>query len=149
MRRGIPTVVVATGVVALTIAGVWLILRPPVAEPSSLVVGIYRPTDEITLANLTIVDGAYRLSYSAEVQYFGATRTATMYCGLVDTSGRIQYLGRSVTAMRGTGAWRTIEFSGTFELPALTLGLQCSPASPGSLALAYREVAISAVPLAR
>lgn len=138
----------ATAVAALLVAGGAIALvRGPGDDGSSLVVGYYTPDDQLPLANLTIVDGAYNVRYSAEVRFFSRQPGTVLRCGLVDTSGRISYLPQSVSEAPGNGTWTTIAHDEAFELPGLTLGIRCAPSTAGPIGLAYRDVALTAEPL--
>jgi hypothetical protein len=150
MRRRVPALVAAGAAAALAAAGVvWVLGHPVVAEPSELVVGRYTSEDLLPLADVTILDGAYRVGFSAEVQFFSSDPRAELYCAVIDTAGTIGYLQRTLAVVPGTGEWTRIEEYDTVELPGLTLGLRCRPSTSGTIGFAYRAVDLTAVPLAR
>ena len=144
-RRVIAGLVAAVVAAGLAAAAVWASSAPP-TDGSALMVGFYRPNQQIPLGNLTVVEGTYLVEYGAEVQFFASEHGTTLQCGLVDASGRIGYLDDTVFPVPGTGAWTRIGDSATYDVPEITLGIRCSPTLPGSFGIGYRDVRLTAIP---
>jgi len=147
MRRRVIGGIAGGVAVALVAAGaVWVTasVRP---DGSALLVGFYRPTQQIALSNLTVVEGTYLVEYGAEVQFFADEKTTVLYCGLVDASGRIGYLDDTVFPVPADGAWTPIGDSATYDVPEITLGIRCSPTAPGAFGIGYRGVSLTATPV--
>jgi len=146
MRRR-AVLVAAASVAAVVGAGAVWSATSEVPDGSSLLVGWYRPTDQIALTNLTVGDGTYRVEFAADVQFFSSSPGATLECGLVDASGRIGYLDGAVTAVAAGAGWTRIGASATYDVPEITLGIRCSPTATGSGGIGYRAVTLTAVPV--
>jgi hypothetical protein len=117
------------------------------ADASSLRVGYLRAGEQVPLANLTVADGTYRVGYGAEVQFFADRPSTVLECGLIDASGRIGYIDDAVFRVPGNGAWTRLGDDEAYDLPAVTLGVRCSPSSAGSFGIGYRDVSLVAVPV--
>jgi len=145
-RRGWGLAVAATvAAVAVTIAA-GTVFAPAQSDERTFS-GRYSPNSPISLVNLSVADGLYRIAYSAQM-YVDPPRDGlrlTLTCGIVDTSGRIEFfdeLDRQVDA----GGWVTVEASGNYELPELTLGLRCNPERATGLVALVRDARIEATP---
>jgi len=147
-RRAIVAVAAAVAVAAGGAGVAWaLTAAPRVSDGSRLLVGHYRPTDEIALVNLTIADGTYDVRYGAEVQFFASRSGVVLSCGLVDASGRINYLDDTVYPVAAGGGWTVIGDSMAYDVPSITLGVRCRPSMPGSYGIAFRDVTLTATPI--
>jgi hypothetical protein len=126
----------------------WLPLHPLDAEPSQLVVGRYQPGALVSLGSVKVVAGSYRLGYSAEVQYFSQDPGSVLYCAFVDAQNRPGYFGGTSASVPGTGQWTVVDRSYLIDLPDVSLSLACTPSTRGPIGVAWRRVALTAVPLA-
>jgi hypothetical protein len=147
MRSG---VIPAAAAIALAVLGAVAVvgsLAPRGRDGERLVAGYYTPGQEIALGNLTIEGGPYRLRYAADVQFFSPDPTASLRCGLVDTTGRIGRLGDRVSTVRGDGEWTRISAASRIDVPDISLGLRCSPTSSAAIGVTFRGVLIEAEPL--
>jgi len=149
MRRRVVAVVAAVAVAAVGGAGAaWTTTAVgTVPAGTELLVGHYRPTDQIALMNLTIADGTYDVRYGAEVQFFAARTDVVLSCGLIDASGRVNYLDDMVYPVAAGGGWTPIGNSMAYDVPAITLGVRCRPSMPGSYGIAFRDVTLTATPI--
>ena len=106
--------------------------------------GRFSATAPIAVSNLTVADGEYRVHYGMRILVQPqAGRAIGLRCGVVDTSGRIEFfdaLAREVPA----GRWVTIDAEGVFELPELTLGIRCVPDRPAPLVVVVRDARLEA-----
>jgi hypothetical protein len=134
-------------VALVAIAGVYLavrIIQPPSESPDRVVAGYYEPDDHITVQNLTIADGRYRVGYSMEVLFTPLGASEVLRCELLDTSGRIEFFDAGIREVEA-GEWTPIAFSTVLELPEVTLGLRCSPDAEGLVSVVFRSVSLYAV----
>jgi hypothetical protein len=136
---GLLVVLVAIGIAIASRAGI-----PVVGNSDRTVAGYFSSDDAITVQNLTIADGRYRVGYSMEVLYSPLGAGRVLRCTLEDTSGRIEFLGESVRDVPA-GAWTPIAFNAVLDLPELTLGVRCSPSDDGLLSAVFRSVSLYAV----
>ena len=146
MRSRVIGVLAGGGGGAARGGGGWGAWGPTPDDDTALLVGFYRPAQQIALTNLTVRDGTYTVTYSADVQFFARGSGATLECGLVDASGRIGYLDDTVFPVPGTGAWTRIVDSAVYDVPEITLGIRCSPSAAGEFGIGYRDVRLTAVP---
>jgi len=149
MRRRTIAVVAAGAAAAVAVCAVWALTAwatAPTAGDDALLVGLYRPGQQIALSNLTVRDGTYTVAYHAEVQFFARGSAAVLECGLVDASGRIGYLDDAVYPVAGTGVWTSIRASAVYDVPEITLGIRCRPSEAGSFGIGYRDVTLTATP---
>jgi hypothetical protein len=143
------TGVVLTGLLLFVLVAVGVIVglritQPPLDTPDRTLTGYYSPGDAITVQNLTIGDGRYRIGYSMEVLYSPLGSGDELRCGLADTSGRIEFFDEAVRDVPA-GEWTQVAFNAVLELPELTLGLECSPSRAGLLSVVFRSVSLYAV----
>jgi hypothetical protein len=146
MRRGPVAWIAAAAVVAVGGLGVVRAGADVTPDGSSLRVGYFQPGEQIALTNLTVADGTYRVRYGAEVQFFADRTDTVLACGLIDASGRIGYIDDTTFAVPGTGAWTRVGEDAAYDLPAVTLGIRCSPSAAGSFGVGYRDASLMATP---
>lgn len=108
--------------------------------------GTYTSDTDLRVANLTIVGGHVRVAYALDVLYEPDAARGTLRCGLVDTSGQLDFFaGSSTTAP--AGAWTHLEFASNYDLPDITLGVRCSPSGNGVASVTFRDIGLTAEPL--
>lgn len=110
--------------------------------------GFYSPAESLAVANLTIVDGTYRVGYSMDVLYSPQLAGSVLRCSLVDTSGLIEFFGPGVQEVQA-GLWTTVNYDNVFDLPDLTLGIRCKPSNGTVLTAVFRNVDLFAQPVSR
>ena len=137
----VTAVVVVVGLAAL--GRVWL--APSATSDDTVFAGAYTSDTDLRVTNLTIAGGHVRLGYSFDV-LFEADRPATLRCGLVDTSGRLDFFEGS-RQNAPSGAWTHLVFESSYDLPELTLGIRCSPSVDGVMSIAFRDAEITVEPL--
>lgn len=145
MPRSTPSRVILGVVAVATIVGLAALARSAVAEPAAderTFAGVYDSDTDFRVANLTIGGGHVRVGYSVDVLYLPQGPASTMRCGLVDTSGRLDFFEGSRTTA-ASGQWMTLAYESAYELPELTLGIRCSPNSSGALSVVFRDPVIS------
>ncbi len=138
---------VFAGVAAVAGASVVWGLPGRAQDDSALRVGYFQPGQQIPLTNLTVADGTYRVKYGVEVQFFADRRDTVLECGLIDASGRIGYLDDTVVPVPGNGKWTRLGATASYDVPAITLGIRCSPSAAGSFGIGYRDVSLTATPV--
>ena len=138
---GARAILVAATVVALI--GLGLLARLAFAPGGSgdlTFGGNYSSDTDLRVANRTIEGGHVRVGYSLDV-FFRSAEPATLRCGLVDTSGTLEFFEAS-RRTAPSGAWTHLEFAADFDLPELTLGIRCSPSVDGVISVVFRDAAI-------
>ncbi len=110
------------------------------------VAGHFSPERPVSLTNLTLTDGRYRVSYSLTIYAAdrGVPRTR-LTCTIVDVSGRLSDLPGLVRAVP-TNQWVTVTATDVFELPDLTMGIRCYPDREADLTVVVRDVVLAADP---
>lgn len=100
------------------------------------------------MSNLTILGGRVHVSYAFDVLFDPAheLKPSTLRCGLVDTSGRLDFFEGSRT-MAPAGTWTHLEFASNYDLPELTLGIRCSPSKNGPASIAFRNIQLAVTDL--
>ena len=134
-------IVGAVLVVAALAALVRVWFAPAGDTGDRLFAGSYTSDTDLRVANLTIAGGHVRLGYSIDV-LFEPDRPATLRCGLVDTSGRLDFFQSSRQDVPA-GAWTHVVFESSYDLPELTLGIRCSPSVDGVMSVAFRRAEIT------
>lgn len=107
--------------------------------------GVYTSDTDIRVTNLTISGGHVRVGYALDVLY-RPSAPGTLRCGLVDTSGSLDFFEASRT-MALSGGWMHVEFAADYDLPELTLGIRCSPSQDGPASIAFRGIRLYAADL--
>lgn len=125
---------------------------PPDAAPSGTTGadqffrGYYAADEPLALAYRTIPYGSYVLEYSMDVRFFASDRRAVLECGFVDANGVIGYLENSARVeIPPTGETRKVTFSAAFQLPEITIALNCTPSRSGELDVQFRNVALGVI----
>jgi len=147
MRRRVLVGAAAAGAAAALAAGAVWAATSTAPDGTALLVGYFRPTQQIALSNLTVVEGTYLVEYGAEVQFFSRDHGTVLHCGLVDASGRIGYLDDTTFPVPPDGTWTRIGDSATYDVPEITLGIRCSSTAAGSFGIGYRGVRLTAEPI--
>ena len=147
MRRGMLPAAAAIAVAVFGAGAITFAFAPRGGDGERLVLGYGSPGQEIALGNLTIEGGRYRVGYEADIQFFSSDPLGRMSCGLVDTTGRIDYLGNTLSWFDGDGTWRHISATARINVPDISIGLRCSPSTTATIGVAVRDVLINAVPL--
>lgn len=147
MRRGMLPAAAAIGSALVGVGAITLAFAPRGGDSERLIVRYGSPGQELALGNLTIEGGRYRAGYDADIQFISSDPFGRMSCALVDTTGRIGYLGDTLSWFDGDGVWRHISASARIDVPDISLGLRCAPSSTATIAVAVRGVLINAVPL--
>ncbi len=135
------TVVALLGLVAL--ARLWFSPEP---TGDTVFAGTYTSDTDLRVANRSIIGGHMQLGYSLDVLFNSGPEPANLRCGLVDTSGTLDFFESSRT-FAPSGEWSHLEFESTYELPKLTLGLRCSPSIDGTMSMVFRNVTLDVVEL--
>jgi len=117
---------------------------PETAAGDKVFAGSYTSDTDLRITNLTIAGGHIRVGYSFDV-LFESPEPATLRCGLVDTSGRLDFF-ESSRQNAPSGAWTHVEFASNYDLPELTLGIRCSPSVDGVMSIAFRDIVLSVGP---
>jgi len=139
------------GIIAavVVVAGLGLLARtwfaPAGTSEDTVFAGAYTSDTDLRVTNLTIAGGHVRVGYSFDV-LFDPDRPATLRCGLVDTSGRLDFFEGS-RQNAPSGAWTHVVFESSYDLPELTLGIRCSPSVDGVMSVAFRDAEITVKPL--
>lgn len=133
-------------VAVATVIGLGLLARVWFAPPdksSHTFAGAFTPETQLSVRNLTILGGRVRLAYSFDVLLEHPDDRATLRCGLIDTSGTLEFFESSRTNAP-EGAWTHLEYAANFDLPELTLGIRCSPSDGAVMSVVFRDVALTA-----
>lgn len=139
----------AAAVVALV--GLGLLARSwfaPASDTGKVFAGSYTSDTDLRITNLTIAGGHVRVRYAFDVLFApdDAAGAPTLRCGLIDTSGRLDFF-ESSRRNAPSGAWTHLEYESNFDLPELTLGIRCSPSADGVMSVAFRGIALTATQL--
>lgn len=108
--------------------------------------GRFSPTRPVSLANLTVVDGRYRVSYTMVIFVMAQGAPLTVTCDVLDVSGRlaaISGLDRTIP----TNRWVRLTEMTVVELPDATLGVRCSPDRTRDLTVVVRDLELLAEPV--
>jgi hypothetical protein len=96
--------------------------------------GYFTPKDSFPLAYATIGSGDYHLGYHMTVQFTASDRRTVLKCGFIDPNGVIGYLAKSRREeVYATGTATRIAFNAPFQLPEITVELQCTPSAAGRM----------------
>ena len=137
----------ATAVAA--VVGLGLLVRvwfeDPVPQQQTFA-GFYTSDSDIRVTNLTINGGHIEVGYSVEVLVIPGGSATGIRCGMVDTSGRLDFFEASRTSA-AAGRWTTLSFDANYNLPELTLGMRCSPNRSGQLTVIFRNAELHATPV--
>ena len=128
------------------VAGFGMLARPLFAgaDPSEQTfTGVYSSDSDIRVTNLTINGGHVAVGYSVDVLVVPNGVSTGIRCGMVDTSGRLDFFEASRTRAE-SGKWTRLAFDANFELPELTLGMRCSPDRAGQLTVIFRDAELHA-----
>lgn len=107
--------------------------------------GFSSPDSEIAVTNLTIAGGRLDIGYSVKVLVIPREPSSPIQCGLVDTSGRLEFFEASRQDVMPNG-WTSLAFDSTYELPELTLGLRCSTQIAGPITVFFSDAEIHVTP---
>ncbi len=141
--------IIIAAAVAVLLVGGGLLARAWFADEkpdTQTFAGRYTSETELGVRNLTIVGGHVRVAYAFDVLFEHPTDTATLRCGLVDTSGQLDFFEGS-RSNAPAGAWTHLEFASNYDLPELTLGIRCSPSVDGVMSVVFRDVTLTAEPV--
>jgi hypothetical protein len=127
----------------LVIAVSWT--EAPVSRDQTFV-GAYTSDTDLRLASLTIQGGHVTAGYRVDVLFLPEGASSGIRCGMVDTSGRLELFEASRTTAP-PGEWTRLRFEARYVLPAVTLGLRCSPNSDGALTVVFRDATLHSGPL--
>lgn len=137
--RAIGVSVAVAAVVLLGVLGrAWFSTDPD----QTIFAGTYTSDTDLRVANLTIVGGHVHVGYALDVLYEPSVPTSTLRCGLVDTSGQLDFFAGSST-VAPAGGWTHLEFASNYDLPDITLGLRCSPSADGAASVTFRDIGIT------
>ncbi|MBC7589933.1 MAG: hypothetical protein H7226_02665 [Salinibacterium sp.] len=141
VRRALLLAAGAAAVVGVGLfARLWLVGPEPSEQTFS---GFYTSDSDIRVTNLTINGGHIEVGYSVDVLVVPNGVATGIRCGMVDTSGRLDFFEASRTRAE-VGRWSALAFDARFELPELTLGLRCSPDRSGPLTVIFRDAELHA-----
>jgi hypothetical protein len=121
--------------------------------------GFYTSDTIIRIANLSTAGGHVSAGYTVDVLALPVrtlpARTlpettlpgssASLRCGLVDTSGTLDLFAASRTTAE-PGGWHTLSFDANYILPELTLGLRCLPNGNGVMTVVVRNAEVRVAP---
>jgi len=153
LRRAGVAFLIAAAIIPLGMLARDAFDRP--ASTDTVAAGTFTSDSDIRLTNLTINGGHLRVGYSLDVFFTPAliaaglpTRedAAGLRCGLVDTSGRLDFFEASRTNAP-PGVWTHLTFDANYDLPDLTLGIRCTPDESGGLTAVFRRAEVHADPL--
>jgi len=113
------------------------------AADTKVFAGTYTSDTDVRVSNLTIEGGHVRVAYGFDVLFQPSGEAGVLRCGLVDTSGRLDFFAGSRT-VAFSGGWTHLEFAADYDLPELTLGIRCSPSADGPASMAFRGIRLSA-----
>jgi hypothetical protein len=138
-------ILAGAGLIALlglgALARLWFAPDPDPSD-DKVFSGIYTSDTDIRVTNLTISGGHVRVGYALDVLY-RPSEPGTLRCGLVDTSGSLDFFEASRT-MAQSGGWTHLEYAADYDLPELTLGIRCSPSQSGPASMAFRDIRLYA-----
>jgi hypothetical protein len=119
------------------------------ATPSGTAVagGYYDYGDSLTIKNMTVDGGRYTIGYSFEARLDSSVVNGRMGCQLVDSSGGLSEVQRTVSEVQANGTWAKLEFFGRYSIADATLGIRCTPTVPGRYAMTVRAVDLYATPI--
>jgi hypothetical protein len=113
------------------------------ANDDKVFAGSYSSDSDLRVTNLTIRGGHVHLGYAFDVLFEPAREPGTLRCGLVDTSGSLDFFEGSRT-MAASGTWTHLEFASDYDLPDITLGIRCSPSDDGLASIVFRDIRLFA-----
>lgn len=108
--------------------------------------GTYTSDSDIRVAALAIPGGHQTVGYSLDVFLEPQGFPTGIRCGMVETSGRLDFFEASRTSAEASG-WTRLEFEARYSLPRLELGIRCSPNQDGALTAVFRNAELHAVPI--
>lgn len=128
--------------------GLFLVFLLAACTPTgdTTITGRFGPQIPVSLANLTVIDGRYRVGYTMEIFVSAIGAPLRLTCDVVDVSGRlaaIPGLARTISANR----WVRITEKRVVELPDATLGVRCFPETPSDLTVVVRDLQLTAEPV--
>ncbi|MBG6054765.1 hypothetical protein IWX81_001155 [Salinibacterium sp. CAN_S4] len=144
VRQALLLVAAVAAVVAVAMLGRLLFVGANPGEQTFS--GFYTSDSDIRVTNLTINGGHTAVGYSVDVLVVPNGVSTGIRCGMVDTSGRLDFFEASRTRAEA-GTWTTLAFDANFELPELTLGMRCSPDRTGQLTVIFRDAELHATPI--
>jgi hypothetical protein len=118
-RRG--SLVAFLAALSLFVAG----CTAPERLPEQTFAGSFAAGETISIRNLTIAAGLYAVGYELDVFVAPSGPAGELKCGIVDTAGRIEFFD-GLDRSTGPARWSTLAADGEFDLPELTLAIQCS-----------------------
>lgn len=148
MKRRVVLAVAA----AIAVLGLGLLVQlwfEPATATSKVFAGTYTSDTDLRVTNLTIGGGHVRVRYAFDVLFEPRSPdagTGVLRCGLVDTSGRLDFF-ESSRRNALSGAWTHVVYESNYDLPELTLGIRCSPSIDGVMSIAFRNIILTATPL--
>ncbi|MFM9877695.1 MAG: hypothetical protein ACKVOG_07585 [Rhodoglobus sp.] len=129
-------------------AGAFLVLLLAGCTPTdtTTISGRFSPDRPVSLANLTVVDGRYRVSYTMAIFVMAQGAPVAVTCDVLDVSGRLAALSsldRTITANH----WVRLTEMTVVELPDATLGVRCFPDRTRDLTVVVRDLKLVAEPV--
>lgn len=146
--RCTPSRILLAAAAVAALVGTGLLVRlwfTPEGPGTQTFAGAFTSETELGVRNLTIQGGHIRVSYSLDVLFEHPEPDATLRCGLIDTSGRLEFFEGSRTNAP-VGEWTHLDFALDYELPELTLGIRCSPSADGVMSAVFRNVELAVAP---
>ncbi|MCU1412256.1 MAG: hypothetical protein JWR04_2963 [Rhodoglobus sp.] len=128
------------------LVGLWF---APGHSTGRLFAGAYTSDTDLRVSNLTIGGGHVKVRYAFDVLFEPKgpdADTGVLRCGLVDTSGRLDFF-ESSRRNALTGEWTHVEYEANYDLPELTLGIRCSPSIDGVMSIAFRNIILTVTQL--
>lgn len=130
---------------ALTLAATGM-LAGCAPSDERVVQGRYGPDAPIAVLNRTIGDGRYTIGYSLWIYVAPRESPVSVSCTVVDGSGRVAFFA-DLERTAEPGRWTKLAAEGTFDLPEVTLGIRCAPATVATLEVVLRDVRLDVLEL--
>jgi hypothetical protein len=143
MRGGVAVLPVA---IAVALAGCAL-AGCGTASGTAVAGGYYDYGDTLMIKNMTVDGGRYTIGYSFEARLDSSVINGRMGCQLVDSSGGLSEVQRTVSEVQADGMWAKLEFFGQYSIADATLGIRCTPDVPGTYAMTVRALNLYAKPI--
>ena len=144
--------VILAAAAVVAVLGLGLLARlwfTPGTSTGKVFAGTYTSDTDLRVTNLTIGGGHLKVRYAFDVLFEPKgpdADTGVLRCGLVDTSGRLDFF-ESSRRNALTGSWTHVEYEANYDLPELTLGIRCSPSIDGVMSIAFRNIILTVTQL--
>jgi hypothetical protein len=113
---------------------------------TATIVGRFSADSPVSLANLTVEDGKYRVVYSMLIFVAASGAPTTVTCDVLDVSGRLADLS-GLDRVVPTNRWVRLTEKSVVELPDATLGVRCFPPEATDLTVMVRDLELEAQPV--